>query len=47
MGSKEQTVQTKAYTSVETVYNHSCKDRTCSELNKALQEQSLEGSYAD
>ena len=47
MGSKEQKVQTKAYTSVETVYNHSCKDRACSELNKALQEQSLEDLHVN
>lgn len=47
MDSKEKKVQTKAYTSVETIYSHSCKDTACSELNKALQEQSLEDSHVN
>ena len=37
MGFKESTILSSSYKSVETVYNHTCVDKSCSELNLDLE----------
>lgn len=37
LGFKENTISTSSYKSVETIYNHTCVDKSCSELNLDLE----------
>ena len=37
LGFKESTISSSSYKSVETIYNHTCVDKSCSKLNLDLE----------